>query len=318
VKIYFGEWDHYNKKFYSEFNYKTKKIKINSKDLPPDAQVFSLIGSYGGNDKNLREFLNFSGINAHDLWHDLKEKAFYINFHVGSVYGCTPEEIEFAFIKKYNPICESITQWGGNYVDSFYLRKSDIFAHYKILFKKFKKLKNYPKVNFYYEPSGYINKNNTLIQLGKKYKILYKILNTHLLLKDIKTNQLNLKKAISLPKIDIVEYKIDENLADILKTIDGSDSTDYSLLDIFLEFRDETLKPYQRNIIDQLPEEFYEYLQLPTCEIESYQTSKGILTMLSYRCAIDDYDVLLFLNGKLIEASAKYEYDPILGFIKKD
>jgi len=300
-----------------------KKISVTSlmpKNYPDDLISFSISGSFGSS-REMYEFEKSSGIDGSQIWKDLKSFAWRIYFHQGDPFNyIIPENEQNVFMTKYGSICEQESRAGAgkNYVQNFSISRNVMIQHYANQWRDFIQLKDKPKMSFYFERTAYLIDETNLIfawQDGREFQVVGR-LGKFLLIRKPQTTDYHLKEPMSLDEIykeKIPNLPINKTLKEILETVSGSSSTSHSKLDLYLLLNDESLEKTQPDprVVKQYSG-YYENLQ-----VEGFKTRWGILTVITYRSDIDDYDVRIYLGQELVEETQEYAYSKELGFHKE-
>jgi hypothetical protein len=338
VKIYYGvPWITTEGKDHLLFREMTapgkfKPIKyddIAPKDVPGDLVAYSIgAGQSADGSGEVYHFSEFSGIDGHRVWKDLKQHAWNVYFHQGDPfnYMTLDRGEEYAFIKRYDPACEgqTIPDAGRNYVLHFSISKRTVVKTYADKWRDYLQVKDKPRMPMLFEKPAYlIDKEKLLFLQGNKEFQAIGMLGKFLVVKHPQKNVYHLKQPLGMvttsPEIKIPVLPASKTLLGILGTVSGSSSTRHSITDVYMLLKDEALEKatpvpavlqkYKR--VRDNPLQYFENMQS-----EAYTTRWGVLTVVTYRSDIDDYDVNIFLGDRLIEESQAYKYSKELGPVK--
>lgn len=295
---------------------------IHSRIEKKDLLYFLMYGYTFCGDHDVMNFLRFANIGSGAIWRALKEKTVEISFHVGEAFNhVVPEEKQWATLAVYDPICEKETVVGAgfNSISSFHVEKRHIIEYWSNEWRDFKQVAVLPVLKFYSSADGYLldAKELVFVQEGNEYQMIGMIDKGTMLAKRVKDGKLVTRRPMQFPDgFTVPALSVDTNLQGILGAIEGSASTEHSIIEVYLYLVGETLK--ETKIDHRFKEHFSGYHE--NLQAESYTCSKGIITLVTYRCDIDDYDALLFLDGEPVRSTGtqQYRYDKVLGFIKKE
>ncbi|NHI95019.1 MAG: hypothetical protein EAX96_21190 [Candidatus Lokiarchaeota archaeon] len=285
---------------------------------------FTIHGSVWCGDEDISNFLDDFNISSRQLWNKLKEKALDIKYHIGESFsGLVPEGREWKIIPKYSPECENIpkeySNIGKSWVSEFCLLKKDIMELYKDELASLILMRGKKRIKLLFNGSIYLIDEKNLVFKSfnpeETMKALFRI-NKSILFDENGT--FKLKEILIGEDISFIpEKQLNKNLKNILEAIRGSSSTGLSPLDVLLKYIDDELEEIETpdRLQRHLNSLFYENLQHESYNSDKYDET---LTLVTYRCAIDDYDVLLFVNGEEYIKTRKYRYDDMLGFVPDD
>jgi len=288
-----------------------------------DLLYFLMQGYSFCGDNDVMNFMRFINIGSDAIWRSLKEKAVEIGIHVGDPFNyIVPEDKQWATLALYDPaICENETveEAGHNYITSFHMEKRYIIEHWEREWRDFKQVALLPVLKFYSNADGYLldAKELVFVQEGIEYQMIGMIDKGTMLAKRVKDGKLVTRRPMQLPDgFTVPALSVDTNLQGILSAIEGSASTGHSVIEVYLYLAGEMLKEIK--IDHRFEKHFPGYHE--NLQAASYTCSKGIITLVTYRCDIDDYDALLFLDGEPVQSTGtqQYRYDKVLGFIKKE
>lgn len=267
----------------------------------------------------LNGFMYFAGLNAHQIWRDLKDKARFINVHLGRPFNHAIDG--WGFLERYGDECETQTVDGAgkNYPTEYYISVKDVRGFYSQLWQDYHQLKDLPEISFFFGKTGYfINEDEFIyVQGGEEYKILARLpIRQNIIVQNILTKRISKRSVMQCGMIlgGVPMKALDKHLASIISVIDGSCSS-ASSLDLYFRYMDET---FEKINDDNAPGLKYDNIYLENKSVEHYRVSNGdVVSVLAYRCAIDDYDVIVFINGNEMEHTGNWKYDEQLGFIKE-
>lgn len=311
---------------------KFKPIKyddIAPKDVPGDLVAYSIgTGQSADGSGEVYHFSEFSGIDGHRVWKDLKQHAWNVYFHQGDPfnYMSLDHGNEYAFIKRYDPACEgqTIPDAGRNYVLSFSLSKRTVVKTYADKWRDYLQVKDKPRMPFFFgKPAYLIDKDKLLFLQGDKEFQAIGMLGKFLIVKHPQKNVYHLKQPLGMdttsPEIKIPVLPASKTLLSILGAVSGSSSTRHSVTDVYMLLKNEALRkaepdPRVLKKYEQLRDDPLQYFE--NMQSEAYSTRWGVLTVVTYRSDIDDYDVNIFLGDRLIEESQAYKYSKEMGPLK--
>ena len=278
-------------------------------------------------DSDVSDFLFAYRIHSDEIWRNLKQKAVDIEYHLGEAFSyAIPENISRdCVLARYDPSCESepleYSGAGESYVRGFHLFKKDFLKYYAKEYTKFEKFKNLKRIRFYSRPAGFfIDEDQLIFRTPKSEKpadlqILFRIGTRMAIIKRLVDGSIFTAKYIE-SDLSIPKREIDEHLEDIIDIIEGSASCGVSITDVLLRHIDDTLEPCKS------PSGLLKGSGIDVSmnvSQESYQSKKykEILTLMTWQCAIDDYDVVLFTGTTQFQERNAFIYDSVLGWIKK-